>query len=149
MKTAAEKCIKVGDSFAFAYGTMFGKGRLTEDELEALAPRAEAAAAAVAALRSTGRAKAHGSKDGAEEPVYFTRLPYVSEAGPNDPAAMAALRDLGAHCLRSVDGAVFLGVGGSYLGNKVLFDLFCGEGWNSLSLKERGGRPTSSSAAII
>ena len=141
MRTAAEKCIKVGDSFAFDYGTMFGKGRLTEDEVEALAPKAEAAAAAVAALRATGRAKAHKSKDGTDEPVLFTRLPYICEAGPNTPASIAALCDLGAHCLRSVDGVVFLGVGGSYLGNKVLFNLFCGEGWNSLSLKERGGRP--------
>ncbi len=141
MITAREGCLQVGAGFSFDYATMLGEGRIRAEELEELAPRAEAAAAALAELRSSGYAKAHRSKDGAREPVYFTRLPYVAEGNPNTPASLAALAELGEHCQAEVDGVVFLGVGGSYLGNKVLFDIFCGEGWNSLSLEERGRRP--------
>ena len=35
----------------------------------------------------------------------------------------------------------FLGVGGSYLGNKVLFDIFAGSGWNVGCEKSRHGYP--------
>ena len=36
---------------------------------------------------------------------------------------------------------VFFGVGGSYLGNKVLFDIFAGSGWNVGCEKSRHGYP--------
>ena len=36
---------------------------------------------------------------------------------------------------------MFLGIGGSYLGNKVLFDIGAGPSWNSLGEKRRSGYP--------
>ena len=133
--------MRLDGGFTFDFGTMLGKERISSAELEQLAPRARAAAAAIDEMRASGYAKAHLSKDGAPEPVYFTRLPYVAENNPNTPESMQKLAELAAYIKREVDGVVFLGVGGSYLGNKVIFDLFCGEGWNSLTSEERGGQP--------
>lgn len=133
--------MNVSDGFIFDFRTMLGRGRITEADLAELATRAAAAAAAVDEMRASGYAKAHLSKDGAPEPVYFTRLPYVSNDNPNTPKSMRKLAELADYIRREIDGVIFLGVGGSYLGNKVIFDLFCGEGWNSLTSEERRGQP--------
>lgn len=127
--------------FVFDYATMLGDGRINAEDIDGLKGRARKAAAAVDEMRRSGFAKAHLSKDGAPEPVYFTRLPYVQDGNPNDASSMDKLREFAVFTRREADAVVFLGVGGSYLGNKVLFDAFCGEGWNSLSRQERGDIP--------
>lgn len=42
---------------------------------------------------------------------------------------------------KSYDAVISIGIGGSYLGNQVLFDLFCGPYWNQLTKDERNGYP--------
>lgn len=133
--------IQLATGFVFDYKTMLGTGRVSSGDVEALAGRAQKAAAAVDEMRRSGYAKAHLSKDGAPDPVYFPRLPYVQQGNPNDEKSMARLREFADFTRREADAVIFLGVGGSYLGNKVLFDVFCGEGWNSLSRGERRDIP--------
>ena len=122
------------------FTNMFGDNRLTEQEVaEALATLGVAADTAVARLRATGRSKGHLSKDGQPEHVYFPRMPYIAEGNPNTPASIAKLQEYGEY-LKQMDVVVFLGVGGSYLGNKVLFDAFGGCHWNT-NAKLRHGQP--------
>mgnify|MGYP000506068948 FL=1 len=52
-----------------------------------------------------------------------------------------ALEELARTTRNRVDAVVFLGIGGSYLGGKVLFDVQCGEFWNLKSTEERNGFP--------
>lgn len=122
------------------FTNMFGENRLTEQEVaEGVATLGVAADKAVANLRATGRSKAHLSKDGTPEHVYFPRMPYIEEGNPNTPASVAKLKEYGEY-LKQMDVVVFLGVGGSYLGNKVLFDAFGGCHWNT-NAKLRHGQP--------
>lgn len=134
-------CLQLSDGFCFDYGTMLGDGRLRIDDLNALQDYAKKAAEAVEVMRNTGYALNHMSKDGKPEPVYFMRLPYIKEDFPNNPKSMAKLEELSEYIKKEIDAVVFLGIGGSYLGNKVLFDIFCGETWNCLTNDERHKRP--------
>ena len=125
----------------FDYATMMGNCRITEDDLLELKERMQNAATAINEMRKSGFAKAHLSKDGAPEPVYFTHLPYVKEGNPNTPDSIAKFQEFSAYMQDEVDAVIFLGVGGSYLGNKVLFDVFCGGGWNNFNHQERNNHP--------
>ena len=133
--------IQLPSGFIFDYATMMGNCRITENDLLELKERMQNAAAAINEMRKSGFAKAHLSKDGAPEPVYFTHLPYIKEGNPNSPDSLAKLQEFAAYIQEEVDAVIFLGVGGSYLGNKVLFDIFCGGGWNNFSHNERDNRP--------
>ena len=77
-------------------------------------------------MRSTGYEEGHLSKDGQPEPILFYQLPYISENGINTPDMMDRLHDLGDYARKSIDTVVSIGIGGSYLGSKVLFDVQCG-----------------------
>ena len=113
------------------FTNMFGENRLADQEIvQALESIGAEADAAVAGLRATGHSKAHLSKDGQPEHVYFPRMPYIAEGNPNTAASIAKLKEYGEY-LKQMDVVVFLGVGGSYLGNKVLFDAFGGCHWNT------------------
>lgn len=129
------------DKFEFDFSTMLGESRIQEKDLLQIENKIENAMKAVAKIRKTGFSKNHFSKDGKLEPVYFARLPYVEEGNPNSPKSIGALKNLAVYLRNHVDAILFLGVGGSYLGNKVLFDLFCGDGWNILSPAQRNYRP--------
>ena len=123
--------ITVPSGIVFNFTNMLGEGRLSKEEVEqALAGAGRAADAAVAKLRETGFSKAHLSKDGTPEHVYFPRMPYIKEGNPNTEASIIKLLRYSKR-LRHYDVVVFLGVGGSYLGNKVLFDCFGGCHWNA------------------
>lgn len=122
------------------FSNMLGEGRLQEQEVaQALAEQGAAVAAAVQAMRETGRSKAHLSKDGTPEHVYFSRMPYIKEGNPNTPASIGKLKEYSDY-LQQMDVVVFLGVGGSFLGNKVLFDAFGGCHWNT-NARLRHGQP--------
>ena len=122
------------------FTNMLGVDRLEEREVaEGLASLGAAADAAVQRLRETGRSKAHLSKDGTPEHVYFPRMPYIAEGNPNTASSIAKLKEYGEY-LQQMDVVVFLGVGGSYLGNKVLFDAFGGCHWNT-NARLRHGQP--------
>ena len=133
--------IQLASGFIFDYKTMLGDGRITENDLLELKERAQAAAAAIDEMRKSGYAKAHLSKDGTPEPVYFTHLPYIKEGSPNSPESIAKLKDFADYMQREVDAVIFLGVGGSFLGNRVLYDIFAGGGWNNFTHDERDNHP--------
>ena len=92
-------------------------------------------------LRSTGFEEGHVSKDGLPEPVLFYQLPYISEDGINTPDMLKRLYELRDYARHNIDTVVSVGIGGSYLGSKVIFDVQCGAFWNNLSTEERNGYP--------
>lgn len=130
--------ITMPSGLIFDFTNMFGENRLQQDEVaQAIAECGSQADAAVRRIRTAGVAKNHLSKDGTPEHVYFTRMPYVAEGNPNTEASIIKLLKY-SKALRQQDAVVFLGVGGSYLGNKVLFDAFGGCHWNTNSTMRQG-----------
>ncbi len=130
--------ITVPRGMTFDFTNMFGEGRLQKDEVaQAIAESGGKADAAIRRIRAEGVAKKHLSKDGKPEHVYFTRMPYVADGNPNTEASIIKLLKY-SKSLRQQDVVVFLGVGGSYLGNKVLFDVFGGCHWNTNSTLRQG-----------
>ena len=106
--------------FQFRYQNLIGEGRVTVEALKDLQPAMEQAVAAVRKIRGEGFSKAHLSKDGTPEHVYFPRQAYLEQGNPNDEESIERLEKLGAAWKDSVDAAVFIGIGGSYLGDKVI-----------------------------
>lgn len=141
MGSKKDSCLTLASGFSFDYGNLYGAGKVTADDVEALAEKLAAAEEAVVHMRSTGEVRGHLSKDGTPEKVLFTQLPYVVEGNLNSPSSIGRLKEFGKSLQNRVDAVVSFGIGGSYLGNKVLFDVHCGEFWNSKSLKERNGYP--------
>lgn len=130
--------ITMPSGLVFDFTNMFGENRLQQDEVaQAIVECGSRADAAVRRIRTAGIAKNHLSKDGTPEHVYFTRMPYVAEGNPNTEASIIKLLKY-SKALRQQDVVVFLGVGGSYLGNKVLFDAFGGCHWNTNSTMRQG-----------
>ena len=127
--------------FSFDYDNMVGEGKVTKADVEALSDKIKAATEAIKVMRKDGIIRGHLSKDGTPEKVYFSQLPYVEEGHLNNPASMAHLQELTDSVRNRVDAVVSLGIGGSYLGDKVIFDVQCGEFWNSMSTEERDGLP--------
>jgi glucose-6-phosphate isomerase len=141
MGNKEESCLKLASGFSFDYGNLYGAGKVTAGDVEDLAEKLAAAQQAVENMRATGEVRGHLSKDGTPEKVLFTQLPYIAEGNLNSPASIARLKEFGKSLQHSVDAVVTFGIGGSYLGNKVLFDVHCGEFWNSKSSAERNGYP--------
>ncbi len=129
--------------FSFDYDNLFGEGKVTEADIDFDALRK--AHEAMKVMRETGFIKAHLSKDGNPEKVYFSKLPYITEENGklnlNSPASIKRLHDFTEKIRNNVDAVVSLGIGGSFLGNKVLFDIFCGEFWNTWTTEQRKGLP--------
>lgn len=92
------------------------------------------AANAVTELRDTGK-----GPDGSQ--VLFPHLPYLLKGevliSEEEKNALLSLKEKA----KSYDAVISIGIGGSYLGNQVLFDLFCGPYWNQLTKEERKGYP--------
>ncbi len=132
--------IIIPSGLVFDFTNMFGTGRLQEEQVaQEINGRGAAAEKAVQQLRRTGQSKKHLSKDGTPEHVYFMRMPYPEEGNPNTEASLAKLKEYSKY-LQNFDVILFLGVGGSYLGNKVLFDAFGGYYWNT-NYHMRHGQP--------
>lgn len=131
--------------FTFDYDNLFGEGKVTQADLDFYKEDLKKAHEAMKVMRESGFIKAHLSKDGAPEKVYFSKLPYITEENGklnlNSPASIQKLHDFTEHLRNNVDVVVSLGIGGSFLGNKVLFDVFCGEFWNTWSKEKRNGLP--------
>jgi len=127
--------------FIFDYTHLYGQGRVTPADLAALSARLQAAHQAVTRMRSAGEVHGHLSKDGTPEKVLFSQLPYVQAGNLNSPESIARLKTFGESLRNKVDAVISFGIGGSYLGNKVLFDVHCGEFWNSKSREARQGYP--------
>lgn len=131
----------VPGGFTFFFEHMLGKGRITEQDLAKLAPALAAAEESVRRIWRDGVANAHVSKEGKPEHVYFPRQAYITSENPNDEAGIARLEQLAREWRDTVDAAVFIGIGGSYLGDRVIFDLAAGPYWNQLPPEERKGCP--------
>lgn len=133
--------LKLESGFTFDYDNLFGEGKVTAADMQEYAGALKKAHEAMKVMRDKGHIRAHLSKDGTPELVLFPQLPYIEEGHLNSPKTMAHLRELTVSVQNRVDAVVSLGIGGSYLGDKVLFDVHCGEFWNSKSLEERNGFP--------
>ena len=133
--------LQLPSGFTFDYENLFGEGKVTAAEIADVTDQIDAAHQAVCHMRATGEVKGHLSKDGTPEEVLFTQLPYVEPGHLNSPESIARLKAFGDSLRNRIDAVVSFGIGGSYLGNKVLFDVQCGEFWNLQSQAERGGWP--------
>ena len=133
--------LKLKSGFTFDYDNLFGEGKVTAEDIKAYEADLKKAHEAMKVMRETGVIRAHLSKDGTPEKVLFSQLPYVEEGHLNSPKSMAHLQELTDSVKNRVDAVVSLGIGGSYLGDKVLFDVHCGEFWNDKSVEERNGFP--------
>lgn len=133
--------LKLKSGFTFDYDNLYGEGKVTEDDLKFYEKDLKKAHEAMKVMRETGFIRAHLSKDGEPEKVLFSQLPYVEEGHLNSPSSLKHLQELTDHVKDNVDVVVSMGIGGSYLGNKVLFDVQCGSFWNELSKEERNGFP--------
>ena len=107
---------------------------ITEEEIDACKERIREAALSVERLRKSGK-----GPDGSL--VLFPHLPYLLEEeiliSKEERERLLALSELA----KEQDIVVSIGIGGSYLGNQVLFDLFCGQYWNLMTKEERHGYP--------
>jgi len=133
--------LKLPSGFIFDYTNLHGEGKVTAADLAGIAGRLAAAHAAVGRMRATGEVRGHLSKDGTPEKVLFTQLPYVAEGNLNSPGSIRRLKEFGQSLRYRIDAVVHFGIGGSYLGNRVLFDVHGGEFWNGKTAAERGGYP--------
>lgn len=105
-----------------------------KEDLEAFSGEIAKAAGEVTKLRETGL-----GPDGT--PVLFPHLPYILEEEVLMPLkereALSKLEALS----KEQDVVISIGIGGSYLGNQMLFDLHCGPFWNMMTKEERKGFP--------
>lgn len=129
------------DGFIFDYSKMLGERRLTMKDLETFTSGLLPAAAKIRKIYFQGVSAGHLSKDGTPEHVYFMRQGYLEKGNPNTEESVRELELYGTRVKEEADVVLFFGIGGSYLGNKVLFDLGAGPYWNSLPKPKRHGRP--------
>jgi glucose-6-phosphate isomerase len=139
--TSNVRRLTLSSGFVFDYSNLAGDGKVTDRDLLGLSQRLTQAHSAVTHMRQTGEVAGHLSKDGQPEPVLFTQLPYVAEGHLNNPASLKRLKQFGQSLRNHIDVVISFGIGGSYLGNKVLFDIHCGDFWNSSTVAERQGYP--------
>lgn len=103
---------------------------ITIKDLEQYDAEINQVAKAVTELRNTGK-----GPDGSL--VLFPHLPYMLEENvlisEEEKNALLSLKEKA----KSYDAVISIGIGGSYLGNQVLFDLFCGPYWNQLTKEEK------------
>jgi glucose-6-phosphate isomerase len=104
------------------------------DALESALPAARRAWEGLREIARTGRAP------NMTEAVRWPRLPFVEKGEPNAPEVLERI-DAWATRVRECDVVVSFGIGGSYLGNRVLRDALLGPLWNELPREARGNRP--------
>lgn len=135
------KKITLSSGFSFDYTNIMMDGGVVQQDIEESFERIANAVKASERVRRSGIVDGHLSKDGEPEAVLFPQLPYIKEGNINSPSVLHRLEELGKHAQEEIDAVVSFGIGGSYLGGKVLFDVHCGEFWNSMSAEERNQYP--------
>lgn len=133
--------LTLSSGFTFDYTNLYGASKVTAEDIAAAAERLNEAHQAIVYMRSTGIVNGHLSKDGQPERVLFTQLPYIQEGYINSPQVIDRLKNFSKSLRYTVDSVISFGIGGSYLGNKVLFDIHCGDFYNYKSVQERQGYP--------
>lgn len=133
--------IVLPSGLTFDYTNVLNDWAVTEADMQREKAGLERAVKAAERVRVDGVVEGHLSKDGTPELVLFPQLPYIEDGHLNSEAVMKRLEELGAHAKADIDAVVSFGIGGSYLGGKVLFDVHCGEFWNQKTREERGGYP--------
>lgn len=127
--TANEHKITLDSGICFDFTNLFGAQRLTPEDVKTMDAKIASARETIKKLRQTGEIAGHLSKDGTPEHVYFTRLPYVQEGYPNTPELIEDMLSYGKKLRSQCDAVIFCGIGGSYLGGKVLYDSFSSNLW--------------------
>lgn len=120
-------CLPSG--LVFDFTNMWGEERLNETDITAAKDKIAQAVTNVDKMRSTGIVEGHLSKDGTPEHVYFTRLPFLKKDYPNTEELITGLMSYGRKVRQECDAVIFCGIGGSYLGGKVLYDCYTSEYW--------------------
>ena len=133
--------LKLDSGFCFDYTNMLGEKLIKVDDIISIQNKIEQAVKGLARIRANGVAEGHLSKNGAPEPVYFTRLPMIAEGNPNTPQSIEKLKAYSKQIWETKEAVIFFDIGGSYLGNKVLFDIHAGSFWNQKKALERRGFP--------
>ena len=104
------------------------------EDLDTYSSQIRRAAGNISKLRESGK-----GPDGSQ--VLFPHLPYLLKEevliSKEERDSLLRLREEA----KGYDAVISIGIGGSYLGNQVLFDLFCGPYWNQLTKEERNGYP--------
>lgn len=104
------------------------------EDLSAMAGLMEKAGRSLTKLRESGK-----GPDGSD--VLFPRLPYILDEDvlitEEEKESLLHANELA----KSADILISIGIGGSYLGNQMLFDVFCGPYWNMMDREERNGFP--------
>lgn len=123
--------------YSFLFNQSFGVRR---EDLISYGNRIRRAVQSVNYMREYGFRESDEKKD---HPIYFPRLPYIEKEDGLFPShEKKRLHILKERCGRGdFDIAVSIGIGGSYLGNQVLFDMVCGPFWNLMDKEKRRGRP--------
>ena len=133
--------LKLDSGFCFDYTNMLGEKLISDQDIEEIKNKINKAAQGLGQIRENGFSQGHCSKNGEPEPVYFTRLPLIEEGNPNTPASIGRLKAYSKQIWDTKDVVIFFGIGGSYLGNRVLFDIHAGSFWNQQKPLERHGYP--------
>ena len=118
---------------------MMGQTVINQKDNIEVEERAVEASENIQNIQEKGFTKSHLSKEGKPEHIYFPLMPNIAGNNPNNSKSINKLKSFGENLKNNIDAVIFLGVGGSYLGNKVLFDIFAGDGWNSRDILYRNG----------
>ena len=132
---------RLNSDFIFDSTHLFHENGISLEMLQAAENKIQAAGQKMNIIREIGEFSGHLSKDGEPEKVLFAQLPFPSVSGPNVPKELERLSKFGEQARHRIDSVISFGIGGSYLGNQVLFDLHCGEFWNAKNTEERSGWP--------
>lgn len=127
--------MNIGNELLIDIKHLFGnRWSVKREDLDTYSRQIRRAAKDVSKLRQSGE-----GPDGSQ--ILFPHLPYLLKEevliSREEREALLRLREEA----KGYDAVISIGIGGSYLGNQVLFDLFCGPYWNQLTKEERHGYP--------
>lgn len=121
--------------FRIDYSHIFNEEAISQSTLSSYEGAIFSAAKKMNLIRQSGILPGHLSKGGTPEKILFPHL-----VNP-DPQRIKRLQRMADLAKDQYDTVISFGIGGSYLGNQVLFDLFCGPYWNHKSKEGRKGFP--------
>lgn len=128
-----QRTLTLSSGFSIDYTNMFGAERLSEADIIQHTDKLKKAHDNVSNL-TCGRCV-----DG--EKVLFRQLPFLKAGHINNAATLAKINSYAQSLKSRVQSVVSIGIGGSHLGAKVLFECMLDKYWNNMPIKERGGRP--------